>query len=233
LRERVKEFERRGAQHLTVLAEEPFFIRHLPGGEVPYPVLADPAATVSATYGVAFQAKRWNGWVDRPATFMIDRQGVIRYAGDSPEADLLQIILDLEEERVLIEALKAKKAPLRRAATWALAPIGPDTEAAIPVLLEALKEEDATVRSGAAAALGWIAPRAEAAVPLLIETLADKDGRVRRLAAAALGRIGPHARAAVPVLLGARKDKEVRVRKVATSALKKIDPGAAVRAGAR
>ena len=47
-------------------------------------ILADRAATVSATYGVAFQAL---GGANRPATFVIDREGIIRFeyrAGQKP-----------------------------------------------------------------------------------------------------------------------------------------------------
>ncbi len=55
------------------------------------PVLADPAHTVSATYGVAFQMKIHTAWSNRPATFIVDRDGMIRYEkrgqsfGDRPK----------------------------------------------------------------------------------------------------------------------------------------------------
>jgi hypothetical protein len=229
----MKEFERRGAQWLTVIANEPFYVRNLPGGQVPYPVLADAAATVSAQYGVALQVnnKNSNGWSNRPATFVIDREGVIRHAGDSPEGDLLRVILDLEEERVLIEALKEADAELRQAAALALRPLGPDSRAALPALGRALKHKDARIRAGAAAALYRMAPQAAAAVPALVEALQDKDGRVLRRTAAALGRIGPDARAAVPALLEALKDPDLR--SAASKALKSIDPNAAKKAGIR
>ena len=48
--------------------------------EVHFPLLMDPSLTVSATYGVAFQMKVHVEWSNRPATFIIDRSGVIRYA---------------------------------------------------------------------------------------------------------------------------------------------------------
>lgn len=47
--------------------------------ELTFPILADPANTVSATYGVAFQMNIHTEWSNRPATFIIDREGVIRY----------------------------------------------------------------------------------------------------------------------------------------------------------
>jgi len=228
--ERVKVIERRGVQFLTVLAEHDLF---LPGGEVPYPVLADSAGTVSASYGVAFQARTWRGWSARSVTFVIDREGIIRSAGDRPESDLLQVVIGLEEERGLIEALKDKGTQLRQAAVVALSPIGPDTRAVIPALLKALEDNDASARSGAAAALNWIAPQAGAVVPALVKAVADRDGRVRRLAAGALGRTGPAARAAIPALIEALKDSDERVRRWAAAALKCIDPTAAERAGVR
>lgn len=58
-----------------------------------FPLLVDPALTVSATYGVAFQMRIHTEWSNRPATFVIDRQGIIRYArranafGDRPTPD--------------------------------------------------------------------------------------------------------------------------------------------------
>jgi hypothetical protein len=44
-----------------------------------YPVLADSVNAVSATYGVAFQMGIHTEWSNRPATFVIDQNGVIRY----------------------------------------------------------------------------------------------------------------------------------------------------------
>ena len=98
LRDRVKEFERRKAQVLFVLSEEPAYIRQWLrsrdkwGAEVPnffedsadkhpwlrsrgtgpeetrYPVLADPSSATSADYGGS-----------APATFIIDLHGIIRF----------------------------------------------------------------------------------------------------------------------------------------------------------
>ncbi|GIW91320.1 MAG: hypothetical protein KatS3mg109_1752 [Pirellulaceae bacterium] len=44
------------------------------------PLLLDAAYTLSATYGVAFQMRIHTELSNRPATFLIDKQGVIRYA---------------------------------------------------------------------------------------------------------------------------------------------------------
>ncbi len=48
--------------------------------EINYPLLIDPSLTVSATYGVAFGMRIHVEVSNRPATFIIDKQGVLRYA---------------------------------------------------------------------------------------------------------------------------------------------------------
>lgn len=48
--------------------------------DVHYPLLTDPTYTVSATYGVAFQMRIHTEVSNRPGTFIIDRQGILRYA---------------------------------------------------------------------------------------------------------------------------------------------------------
>lgn len=48
--------------------------------EVNFPLLLDPSLTVSADYGVAFQMRIHREISNRPATFIIDRAGVLRYA---------------------------------------------------------------------------------------------------------------------------------------------------------
>ena len=68
--------------------------------ELTYPILADPAHTVSATYGVAFQMNVHTEWSNRPATFVIDKGGAIRYErrgttfADRPKPDELLRELD-------------------------------------------------------------------------------------------------------------------------------------------
>lgn len=58
-----------------------------------YPLLVDPTHTVSANYGVAFQMRIHTELCNRPATFIIDRDGVVRYArlarsfSDRPSTD--------------------------------------------------------------------------------------------------------------------------------------------------
>ena len=65
--------------------------------DVNIPLLMDPAQIVSAMYGVAFQMRIHVEQSNRPATFIIDQEGVLRYEkrattfGDRPKpADIVQ-----------------------------------------------------------------------------------------------------------------------------------------------
>ena len=51
----------------------------LGSGDVGYPLLLDPSLTTSATYGVAMQMRIHTELSNRPAAFVIDREGVLRY----------------------------------------------------------------------------------------------------------------------------------------------------------
>ncbi len=102
----LKDFEERGAQVFVIDPHDSGRIRHLltkagfDTDALPVPVLCDPAHLISATYGVAFQMRQHTEWSNRPATFLIDRDGVIRYAhrgknyGDRPRPDKLLQELD-------------------------------------------------------------------------------------------------------------------------------------------
>ncbi len=48
--------------------------------DVSYPLLMDPSLTTSADYGVPFQMRIHTEWSTRPSTFIIDKQGILRYA---------------------------------------------------------------------------------------------------------------------------------------------------------
>ncbi|MBP89773.1 MAG: hypothetical protein CMJ64_24215 [Planctomycetaceae bacterium] len=56
-----------------------------------YPLPTDPTQTVNALYGVAFQMRIHTEVSNRPATFIIDREGILRYErrattyGDRPK----------------------------------------------------------------------------------------------------------------------------------------------------
>lgn len=83
--DRLGEFRAAGAEVLVIDPHESYRVRHMlkeagfdPEG-LHVPMLADPSNVVSATYGgVAFQMRIHTEWSNRPAVFVIDREGVIR-----------------------------------------------------------------------------------------------------------------------------------------------------------
>jgi len=85
LRDNVKAFQEAGAQLLVVDPHESWsgkrFLKDVgfATGDVGYPLLLDPAQTASAAYGVAMQMRIHTELSNRPASFVIDRQGVVRY----------------------------------------------------------------------------------------------------------------------------------------------------------
>jgi peroxiredoxin len=62
-------------------------------------VLADPAARVQGVYGVARQLVVHDEWVNVPAAFVIDRQGILRQAhvgrGFNDRASADQLLADV------------------------------------------------------------------------------------------------------------------------------------------
>ena len=65
-------------------------------------MLTDPSLTVSAAYGVAFQMRIHTELSNRPATFVIDKAGTIRFEqraktfADRPTADqIIQVLKNL------------------------------------------------------------------------------------------------------------------------------------------
>jgi peroxiredoxin len=107
LRNRLGDLQKAGAQLLVVDAHEAWPAKHflkdigLESGEIGYPLLLDAAHLVSATYGVAFQNRIHTELSNRSATFIIDRDGVIRYArlaksfSDRPSPD--EILAELKK----------------------------------------------------------------------------------------------------------------------------------------
>lgn len=72
--------------------------------DVSFPVLMDPSLTVSATYGVPFQMRVHTELSNRPATFIIDKQGVIQFAqraetfSDRPSVEkVISVLKQLDE----------------------------------------------------------------------------------------------------------------------------------------
>jgi peroxiredoxin len=105
--DKIKDIEARGARLFAIDPHESYRVRHmlkdvgLKAGDFAFPILADSANTVSATYGVAFQMNIHTEWSNRPATFILDKGGVIRYErraktyGDRPKPD--QILKELDK----------------------------------------------------------------------------------------------------------------------------------------
>jgi hypothetical protein len=227
LRDQAREFERRNVQVLVVTTDARVRERGA------HAILADRAATVSATYGVAFQMI---GTANRPATFVIDRDGVVRFAyraGQTPGrvfdrdglvegahwsydrpsmSQLLRVLDDLPGTPALDRARKDKVARLDKATIAALA--------------EALGDEDSYVRAEAAKRLAQKGPDAKEAVPALSKALGDKVGYVRSEAALALSKLGPSAKSSVPKLIEAMKDPDEGVRLAAGVALRDLGPEA-------
>ena len=85
MRRHVSELEALEVQVLVVDPHERYRITHMlrtastDGGISAFPILGDPSNTASATYGVAMQMRIHGEWSDRPATFVIDKAGVVRY----------------------------------------------------------------------------------------------------------------------------------------------------------
>lgn len=85
MRDKIDAIHDRGAELLAIDPHESFRVRHMlkdvgyEADVLTYPILADPANTVSATYGVAFQMRIHTEWSNRPATIIVDRDGIIRY----------------------------------------------------------------------------------------------------------------------------------------------------------
>ena len=72
--------------------------------DIHYPLLIDPSLTVSATYGVAFGMRVHVEVSNRPATFIVDKDGVLQYArlgdnyGDRPKPDeVVERVIKLQE----------------------------------------------------------------------------------------------------------------------------------------
>lgn len=86
LRDKLSEIHEAGAELVAVDPHELWASKSLlketglSTEDLHYPLLTDPALTVSATYGVAFQMRIHTEWSNRPAAFIIDRDGILRYA---------------------------------------------------------------------------------------------------------------------------------------------------------
>ncbi len=111
MRDRLADIEKSGGKLLVVDPHESwpaaFFLEDAGLGQdaVNFPLLLDAANVVSATYGVAFQMRIHTELSNRPATFVIDRDGIIRFErrgtsfGDRPSvADILTELAKLSPD---------------------------------------------------------------------------------------------------------------------------------------
>ncbi|HMO15886.1 MAG TPA: redoxin domain-containing protein [Pirellulaceae bacterium] len=71
--------------------------------DLDFSLLLDPAFVASSQYGVSFQMRIHTEWSNRPATFVIDKSGILRFAqraetfNDRPSPDqLIELIRGLE-----------------------------------------------------------------------------------------------------------------------------------------
>jgi HEAT repeats len=243
LRASIKEFEKRDVQIIALVPNPPGEWQltdsaKTEAGEPAFPILADPAVTVAATFGQG----RWhpNSVSGNAGAMVIDREGVVRFhhpAGkdfskrpviDRPAPErLLQVVDGFRANRALVEILKKDAdANLKKALEVALGPLGPDAKTVVPEFVEALQSDSVDVRLGAVAALWLIAPEAPKAVPALGIALKDRDPRVRRSAAEALWILGPIAKTALPAVVEALRDKDADVRTAAGEALWVLGPDA-------
>jgi len=107
LRGKLKEFKELDAQLLAVDPHESWSAKYLlkesglRTDDLNFPILTDPSLTVSAAYGVAFQMRIHTEVSNRPATFVIDKAGILRYEkrarsfADRPSPD--QIVNELKK----------------------------------------------------------------------------------------------------------------------------------------
>ncbi|HVS34845.1 MAG TPA: HEAT repeat domain-containing protein, partial [Gemmataceae bacterium] len=131
---------------------------------------------------------------------------------------------------LLVEALKADAAKVRRRAAESLGDLGPGARPAVAALVQAVKDADPAVRWAAIDALGQIGPDAAEAVPALLEALNDAESRA--VAVDSLGQMGHKSQAAIPALEKALTADDVAVRWPAAAALVRMGgPGA--KAGTR
>ncbi|MDE0819281.1 MAG: redoxin domain-containing protein [Pirellulaceae bacterium] len=102
LRDQLKKISGSGAAVIAIDPHESYSAKSLlkdagfADADLQYPLLLDPTQTVSAMYSVAFQMRIHTEISNRPATFIIDKQGTLQYArrgsyfGDRPSvADII------------------------------------------------------------------------------------------------------------------------------------------------
>ena len=110
LRGSLKAINESGAQVLAIDPHESWSAKYLlkdagaSTDDLYFPMLMDPSLATSMAYGVAFQMRIHVERSNRPATFVIDKEGVIRYAkraetfNDRPKpSDIVNVLQSLEK----------------------------------------------------------------------------------------------------------------------------------------
>jgi len=76
-----QQFAQKNTEILTIDPQEIFRVADWQQRlKPPFLFLADPTAWVCAEYGVAKQLVVHEEWVNLPASFIVDKQGILRYA---------------------------------------------------------------------------------------------------------------------------------------------------------
>jgi peroxiredoxin len=105
----LKTFDKTNAQIIAVDPHDSWSAKYLlkeagaSTDDLSFPMLMDPSLTVSSMYGVSFQMRIHTELSNRPATFVIDKAGVIQFAqranqfNDRPSAKkILEVLNGLE-----------------------------------------------------------------------------------------------------------------------------------------
>jgi thioredoxin-dependent peroxiredoxin len=80
IQKNMPELERRGAGTVTIMAQDPARMRsHLENHPYPFPVLADAGREVVKKYGVYVKANFESINMARPANFVLDAAGTVRF----------------------------------------------------------------------------------------------------------------------------------------------------------
>jgi hypothetical protein len=131
----------------------------------------------------------------------------------------------------LIAALSSQDTQVRTLAAGALAEIGPDAKAAIPILEKGLADKDPSIRASTAIVIGKLGGDPDSFVPVIIQALPEIDRDNLDYFLNALLVYKEHAKAAVPVLVDilhktdhSTNQSDSWVRGQVMNALQQIDP---------
>jgi HEAT repeat protein len=104
----------------------------------------------------------------------------------------------------------------------ALAELGDEARATLPLLQDWLEDSESLVRVSAAAVV-WQLSKDRTVLPVLRRGLESGDARTRKKAAETLAEIGPPAKSVATVLKELLEDAEGDVRSAAAAALQKVE----------